>query len=84
MLFTQQKCAENTFIMEVSTNPVKQQKVVDLFTTVLLNSWNFSCYCMQLILGNVFIFISTPFPVAGSVTITAWMWNITIYTADPK
>jgi hypothetical protein len=25
-----------------------------------------------------------PFPVAGSVTLTAWVWNVSIYIADPK
>jgi hypothetical protein len=48
------------------------------------NSSNVICYCMHLILGNVSIFKSRPLPIAGSFTVTAWIWNVAIYTADPK
>lgn len=52
--------------------------------TILLNLLIFTSYCMHLIPGNVSIFKSVPFPVAGSVTLTAWVWNVSIYIADPK
>jgi hypothetical protein len=67
MLVTQRKCAENTFFTEESNSPVKQQKS-GLFYQ---NSWIFTCYCTQLILGNVSILKSRLLPVAGSFTVTA-------------
>jgi hypothetical protein len=52
--------------------------------TVLQEFLNFVCYCTQFILGDVSIFKSIPLPVAGSFTGKAWIWNVAIYTADPK
>jgi hypothetical protein len=62
----------------------RKKKVGGRSVTVNQNSWNVFCYHMQLILGNVSIFKSTPIPVAGSFTVTAWIWNVAIYTADHK
>jgi hypothetical protein len=39
---------------------------------------------MQLIHGNVSILKSTPLTVAGSFTVTASIWNVAIYTSDPR
>jgi hypothetical protein len=39
-----------------------------------------NCYCMRIVLGNVPIFKSTPLPVVGPSTVTAWNWNVAIYT----
>jgi hypothetical protein len=38
---------------------------------------------MQLILYNISIFKSMPLPEADQFTVTAWIWNVAIYTADP-
>jgi hypothetical protein len=38
----------------------------------------------MLLLGNASIFKSTPFQVAGSFTVSAWIWIDAIYSGDPK
>jgi hypothetical protein len=45
------------------------------------------CYLLLyilLILGNLSVFKSVPITVTGSFTATSWIWNVAIYTADPK
>jgi hypothetical protein len=41
------------------------------------NSWNFICYCTQLILGNVSIFKAMPLPTADPFPVNSWIWNVT-------
>jgi hypothetical protein len=90
MLLTQ-KYADNTFIVEESTTlSVGGKKVcvcvcVCVCGSVTVLSEFMECYLLLCTaLGNVSIFKSTLLPVAGSLTATAWIWNVAIYTADPK
>jgi hypothetical protein len=73
------KDVQKTLIMEVSCQAMKEGGCV----IVLQNSWNFTC-CRQLIVSNFSILKSVPFAVAGSFTVTAWIWNVTMYTTDPR
>jgi hypothetical protein len=65
MFVNQGKCAESVFIIEVFTKPATAKSGGSV--TVLLSSWNFTWYCMHLILGEVPAFKSTPYPVARSL-----------------
>jgi hypothetical protein len=48
------------------------------------NSWNVACDSKQFILGNFSTFESTSLPVAGSFIATTWIWNVAVYTGNPK
>jgi hypothetical protein len=39
---------------------------------------------VDLILSNISIFKPMSLPVAGSFTVSAWIWNVAIYTAGTK
>jgi hypothetical protein len=62
----------------VKKPPPKRVGRVELYH----KSWNVTCCYMQLILGKVSIFKSTTLTVTGSLT--AWIWNVVIYTGDPQ
>jgi hypothetical protein len=55
LLVTQRKHTESTFITEMFTSSANSKKWLDnqLF---YWNSWNFTCYCIHLILGTISIF----------------------------
>jgi hypothetical protein len=69
-LVTQRKCAENIFMAEESTSPVKQQKMGGS-VTVLPEFLGFHLLLYTAYSRNVSIFKSRPLPVAGSFTVTA-------------
>jgi hypothetical protein len=75
MLVTQS--VRKTLSLWRSPLPWQTKKGIDI-------SWNATCYCMKLILGNVSIFKSMPLPVTGSFTATVWIWNVAINTGDLK
>jgi hypothetical protein len=81
---TLSECAENSFITEESTALSNRKNVRGV-------GWEYICNCSTRIFGMqpvnlcrlfwvLSILKSAPFPVAGSFTATAWIWNVAIYT----
>jgi hypothetical protein len=74
---------QELFHYEQSSGLFKQKKWPNL-QLFYQNSWNFTSYSMQLFFGDIYIFKSTSLPVADLFAVTAWIWNLAIYTANPK